>query len=82
MIWFFDRDKDLLRLETRFDNATVEFVAVVHYSDGRTLERSSDTIGRLAKSTQDDQTTVRPHAWPPRRGADGQPCLRPPVQSS
>jgi hypothetical protein len=39
MIWFFDRDRDLLRLETRYDNTTLEFVAVVHYSDGRTLER-------------------------------------------
>ena len=39
MLWFFDRDNESLRLETRYDNETLEFVAVVRYADGRDLER-------------------------------------------
>ena len=39
MLWFFDRDNESLRLETRYDNSTLEFVALVRYPDGRDLER-------------------------------------------
>lgn len=35
MLWFFEREEQSLRLETRYDNDTSEFVAVVHYPDGR-----------------------------------------------
>jgi hypothetical protein len=38
-LWFFDRDNESLRLETRYDNDTHEFVAVVHYPDGQELHR-------------------------------------------
>ena len=35
MLWFFERDDESLRLETRYDNDTSEFVAIVHYPDGQ-----------------------------------------------
>lgn len=35
MIWFYERDKVALRLETRYDNTTAEYVAVLHHPDGR-----------------------------------------------
>jgi hypothetical protein len=35
MLWFFEREDDSLYLETRYDNGTSEFVAVVRYKDGR-----------------------------------------------
>lgn len=35
MLWCFEREKETLRLETRYDNDTSEFVAIIHYSDGR-----------------------------------------------
>lgn len=35
MIWFYERDKMALRLETRYDNKTAEYVAVLHHPDGR-----------------------------------------------
>jgi len=39
MVWFFDRAAESLRLETRFDNDTREFVGVVRYPNGQGLER-------------------------------------------
>jgi hypothetical protein len=35
MVWFYKRDRALLSLETRYDNKTAEYVAVVVYPDGR-----------------------------------------------
>ena len=43
MLWFFDRDDESLNLETRYDNDTSEFVAIVRYPDGReNTERFTD----------------------------------------
>jgi hypothetical protein len=39
MVWFFDRAAESLRLETRFDNDTREFVGVVRSPNGQGLER-------------------------------------------
>jgi hypothetical protein len=35
MLWFFERQEQSLRLETRYDNDTAEFVATVRWPDGR-----------------------------------------------
>jgi len=35
MLWFFERGEESLRLETRYDNDTAEFVASVRWPDGR-----------------------------------------------
>lgn len=35
MLWFFERERESLRLETRYDNDTGEFVAIVRWPDGR-----------------------------------------------
>lgn len=37
MIWLYERDNESIRLETRYDNDTKEYVVVVHYPDGRQL---------------------------------------------
>ena len=43
MVWFFERDSESLRLETRFDNDTDEFVAIVHWTDRpKQIERFPD----------------------------------------
>lgn len=43
MIWFFKRDDDVLRVETRFDNDTREYVTVLHETDGsQKTERFKD----------------------------------------
>jgi hypothetical protein len=44
MLWFFERDRESLKLETRYDNDTSEYVAIVRYPDGREMiERFSDS---------------------------------------
>jgi hypothetical protein len=35
MLWFFERRREALQLETRFDNGSAEFVVIVRYPDGR-----------------------------------------------
>ena len=35
MLWFYERDNLALRLETRYDNTTGEYLAVLHHPDGR-----------------------------------------------
>jgi hypothetical protein len=43
MLWFFERDDESLKLETRYDNDTSEFVVIVRHPDGREhTERSTD----------------------------------------
>ena len=43
MIWLFERGSEALRLETRYDNASDEYVLVVVWSDHRTeTERFSE----------------------------------------
>jgi hypothetical protein len=34
MVWLFERSDESLNLETRFDNDTAEFVAIIRYPDG------------------------------------------------
>ena len=36
MIWFYRRGGEAFRIETRFDNDTAEYVAVLHHPDGTT----------------------------------------------
>jgi hypothetical protein len=38
MLWLYEKDNESIRLETRYDNDTREYVVVVHYPDGRQLE--------------------------------------------
>ena len=35
MLWFYNRDNASLRLETRYDNDTADYVALLHHPDGR-----------------------------------------------
>jgi hypothetical protein len=43
MIWLFERGGEAIRVETRFDNATTEYVAVVVWADGQSeTERFTD----------------------------------------
>jgi hypothetical protein len=43
MVWLFERSDESLKLETRYDNHTSEFVAIIHYPDGHEhIERFID----------------------------------------
>ena len=43
MLWFYQRDKELITVETRFDEATGEYLLVMQTADGETkIERFKD----------------------------------------
>ena len=39
MIWLYEKDSDALRIETRYDNDTFEYVLTVHRAGGHETER-------------------------------------------
>jgi hypothetical protein len=42
MIWFFERDDQELRVETRYANDTAEYLLVICWPDGDQCERFTD----------------------------------------
>jgi hypothetical protein len=72
MLWIYARGEQSLRLETRFDNETAEFVLIIYPEDGspRRVERFKDTVlfrERLA-ALEDELESERWHL-------DGTPVL-------
>ena len=80
MLWFFDREQESLRLETRYDNDRAEFVATVTYPDGSerterflTRQNFSEWIGRFEPPFWEQHQAGRrgpvglPDGWPNTR---------------
>ena len=45
MLWMFERNDESLRLETRYDNTTLEFVLIMRLPDGKQqIERFKDAL--------------------------------------
>ena len=45
MVWLFERDSEFLRLETRYENGTADYVLIIHEPDGsQQIERFKDTV--------------------------------------
>ena len=80
VLWFFERKDESLKLETRYDNDTAEFVVFVRYPDGR--EHSERFIDRdkfrqwLEAFEQNlavqhwsgkDGPLILPYGWPNKR---------------
>jgi hypothetical protein len=81
MVWFFEREDEQLEVETRFDNATLEFVMIVRKPEEEHTTRFPDSETfrvRLAELTNqleaDDWLTSGPPAILP----DGWPDKPPP----
>jgi hypothetical protein len=79
MLWFFERDDQLLRLETLYDNDTSEFVAIVGWPDGREqAERFKEREAfhewlvafdnaREAEKWKPNSPILLPYGWPDKR---------------
>lgn len=79
MLWFFERRDQVMQLETRFDNDTSEYLAIVRWPDGREdTERFSDAESfgaRLVVLEQQLETAqwrrsgseIVPDGWPHKR---------------
>jgi hypothetical protein len=75
MVWFYERDGEVLEFETRVDNDTSEFVLLTRTTDGNTRsERFADAtafqsrISELTRQLEQDRwspqgTTVLPDGW-------------------
>jgi hypothetical protein len=81
MLWFFERDQDRVRLETRYDNDTAEYVAIATYPDGRQETerfRNADVYRRWLETWE---STLEAERWtrrgPPVVVSDGWPDRRP-----
>jgi hypothetical protein len=45
MLWMFQRGDESLRLETRFDNETADYLLIIHRPDGtQEIERFKDAL--------------------------------------
>jgi hypothetical protein len=82
MLWFYVRDTESMRLETRFDNQTLEYVGIVTHPDGHTDTRRfpSATTFRLwlvwldasllaDQWAQDGAPQILRDGWPDKRPA-------------
>ena len=77
MLWFYERDTIVLRLETRYDSKTAEYVALLHHPDGRQelqrfrkLEPFRQWLVALEQTLAADRWTqkrsldILPDGWP------------------
>ncbi len=81
MLWFFERNDESLKIETRYDNDTSEYVVIVRYPDGHEqAERftNGNEFGRWLKTFERNlelQQWTRhgagpvflPDGWPDKR---------------
>jgi hypothetical protein len=80
MLWFFEREEQSLRLETRYDNDTSEFVAVVRYQDGREHTERFTALDEFRswlltfesrldaeRWTNQSGAIILPYGWPNKR---------------
>jgi hypothetical protein len=85
MIWFWSRERQRMRLETRYDNDTSEFVMVIEHPDGRRETERFEDIGTFRERlialeqafeaehwTQSGKPEFVPE-WFPQRRLDSQP---------
>jgi hypothetical protein len=73
MIWFFARGQESLRVETRYDQNTTEYVAVVRHPDGREHERRFSAIEEFALGLRAIESWLQLEQWT----ADGPPLFLP-----
>jgi hypothetical protein len=81
MLWLFERDRESVQLETRYDNDTAEYVADVTYPDGRSETVRFTDVGQFREWLETWETALEAEHWT-RRGApiilpNGWPIRRP-----
>ncbi len=76
MIWLYEKDDQSLRLETRYDNRTLQYVLIIHKPGGSETERYEkleefrQRLLTLEKSLQNEEwrragpPVLDPEGWP------------------
>ena len=82
MVWFYKRGRVSLSLETRYDNDTLEYVAIVVHPDGRRETERFDRRESFRTWIEAFEKRLTDERWAPDGGAhilaDGWPD-RPPM---
>ena len=73
MLWFYTRDRESLRLETRYDNDTLEYVGIVSYPDGRQIRKRFTDVDRFREWLVTIEQELAAEHW----NADGAPHILP-----
>ena len=73
MLWFYSQDDSALRIETRYDNRTSEYVLVVHWSADRRQEERFATAARFRHRVRELDAQVNADGW----RKDGPPVILP-----
>jgi len=68
MLWFFDRDDESLKLETRYDNETSEFVVIVRYPNGAEHEKRFANAGEFRTWLEAFERDLAMQRWTGRGG--------------
>ena len=68
MLWFFDREKESLRLEVRYDNDTSEFVIIVRFPDGSERIERLRTLADFGTAMSTFDQLLREQHWVSRQG--------------
>ena len=63
MVWFFSRDTNELRVETRYDNDAAEYVLIVHWPDGRHHTERFSTLADFRDRVVELQHTMEVEGW-------------------
>ena len=81
MLWFYSHDRQTIRIETRYDNRTAEYVLVVYWSADHRQEERFATELFFRQRLLELQTQVNAEGWrkegPPIVLPDGWPDTRP-----
>ena len=80
MIWLYEKDTHSLRLETRYDNRTLQYVLTIHRTDGVETERYEkldDFRHRLLALEKSLAEGDWRRSGPPVLDPDGWPTTRP-----
>ena len=68
MLWFFDRDDESLKLETRYDNETSEFVVIVRYPNGAEHQKRFADISEFRQWLEVFERDLAMQRWTARSG--------------
>jgi hypothetical protein len=63
MIWFFARGQESLRVESRVDNETGDYVATADYFDGRYDEMRFRTLEDITRWLQNTEARLLGERW-------------------
>lgn len=76
MIWLYEKETQAIRLETRYDNRTLQYVLAIHRPEGETVERFEkleDFRQRLLALEKSLEADAWHRSGPPVLDPDGWP---------